>query len=472
MKPCWRIIVLLSAVLAAACSPSIPVALEKGGAPSMEPDYSGVTVPANIAPLNFFICDDADAYVTVIGESLVLKGREVRIPPAKWRALLDDNRGGSIPVAVYERHGKIWTATDPYNIYVDDSEIDRYLTYRLIEPTYAMAGTMGIYQRDLTSFRERELYNNTLDRDRSGGQCVNCHSFQNYDAGNFQLHIRQKDGGTVIVRNGKIAKVNLKRDGFLSAGVYPAWHPTEPIIAYSMNVTRQQFPVGAHQKTEVFDSASDLVLYDVEADSLTVVSARPDLLETFPCWSPDGKSLYYSAAVADSAAGYENSRYDIFRAEFDPGTRTFGPAELVVGAAAAGCSALFPRVSPSGKFLMYTMTANGTFPIWHKDSDLYIMEIAAGKSFPLSGANSPDTESYHSWSSSGRWVVFSSRRDDGLYTRFYFAKIEDDGTSAKPFVLPQKDPLFGVKSFKSFNIPEFSKNATTSGPKAFLKAVK
>ena len=472
MKLFWRIAVLVSAVLAAACSPSVPAAQEKGPRPVTEPDYADVLVPANIAPLNFFISDEADAYVTVLGGTLVIKGREVRIPLARWRSLLAENRGGAVSVAVYERHGGVWRAAEPYNIYVDDTGIDRYLTYRLIEPTYAMAGTMGIYQRDLTCFDEREVFNNTLDRDRSGGQCINCHSFQNYDSETFQLHIRQKDGGTVIVRNGEIAKVNLKRDGFLSAGVYPAWHPTEPIIAYSMNVTRQQFPVGAHQKTEVFDSASDLVLYDVETDSLTVISARPDLLETFPHWSPDGKSLYYSVAAADSAAGFENSRYDIYRASFDPVTRGFGPAEPVVDAAASGHSALFPRVSPSGKYLLYTLTASGTFPIWHKDADLYLMDIASGESFPLEGANSRDTESYHSWSSDGKWIVFSSRRVDGLYTRFYFARIGEDGVSSKPFVLPQKDPLAGRKSFKSFNIPEFTVNGTSLGPKAVLKAVK
>lgn len=472
MKLYRRIFVLVSVILAVGCSRSVPVAQKEGALPAIEPDYAGVTVPANIAPLNFFISDEADAYVTVLGDLLVVKGREVRIPSGKWRGLLDANRGGAISVAVYERHGSEWTAAEPFSIYVDDSEIDRYLTYRLIEPTYAMAGSMGIYQRDLTSFNTKELYNNTLDRDRSAGQCINCHSFQNYRTENFQLHVRQKDGGTIIVHDGRMEKVNLNRKGFLSAGVYPSWHPTEPLVAYSMNITNQLFPVGAHQKTEVLDTASDIVLYDVEADSMTVVSARPDLLETFPYWAPDGKTLYYAAAVADSLAGFENSRYDIFRCDFDSAARTFGPAELVVDAAARGCSALFPRVSPSGKYLLYTQTASGTFPIWHKDADLFLMDLASGESFPLAGVNSPDCESYHSWSSSGQWIVFSSRRDDGLYTRFYFAKIGDDGTSAKPFVLPQKDPLSGHKFLKSFNIPEFTVDEVDFGPKAFLKAVK
>ena len=69
--------------------------------------------------------------------------------------------------------------------------------------------------------------------------------------------------------------------------------------------------------------------------------------------------------------------------------------------------------------------------------------------------NSNDVESYHSWSSNSRWVVFSSRRIDGLYTRPFIAYINSDGNAAKPFLLPQKDVDFYSLSMKSYNIPEF-----------------
>jgi hypothetical protein len=72
----------------------------------------------------------------------------------------------------------------------------------------------------------------------------------------------------------------------------------------------------------------------------------------------------------------------------------------------------------------------------------------------MSELNSSDAESYHSWSSNGRWIVFSSRRDDGSYTRPYIAYFKE-GTASKPFILPQKNPLFYGEFFKSYNIPEF-----------------
>ena len=74
---------------------------------------------------------------------------------------------------------------------------------------------------------------------------------------------------------------------------------------------------------------------------------------------------------------------------------------------------------------------------------------------PLDEANSNDTESYHSWSHNSRWLVFSSRRDDGLYTRPYITYIDEIGKSHKPFMLPQADPDFYRYFIYSYNIPEF-----------------
>ena len=59
------------------------------------------------------------------------------------------------------------------------------------------------------------------------------------------------------------------------------------------------------------------------------------------------------------------------------------------------------------------MAPFGTFHIWHPESDLYVVDLETGENRELTEANSDDTESYHSWSSNSRWIVFSSRRDEG-----------------------------------------------------------
>jgi Periplasmic component of the Tol biopolymer transport system len=122
--------------------------------------------------------------------------------------------------------------------------------------------------------------------------------------------------------------------------------------------------------------------------------------------------------------------------------------------ARGGRSVSFPRVSPDGKFLMFTLSGYGNFSIWHKDADLYLLNLQSKAIIALDTLNSSDVESYHSWSSNSRWVVFSSRRIDGLYTRPFIAYIDSEGKAAKPFLLPQKDVDFYHRFMKSYNIPE------------------
>ena len=79
-----------------------------------------------------------------------------------------------------------------------------------------------------------------------------------------------------------------------------------------------------------------------------------------------------------------------------------------------------------------------------------------GRAYPLEEANSEDVDSYHSWSRNGRWLVFSSRRVDGLYTRLFFTYINTNSKAHKPFMLPQKNPKKYYNDLLfSYNIPEF-----------------
>ena len=85
-----------------------------------------------------------------------------------------------------------------------------------------------------------------------------------------------------------------------------------------------------------------------------------------------------------------------------------------------------------------------------------MIRLSDGKTYPLSEANSTEGESYHSWSHNNRWLVFSSRRLDGLYTRPFFTYIDDKGTAHKPFLLPQKNPVKYYKDLLwTYNLPEF-----------------
>lgn len=60
--------------------------------------------------------------------------------------------------------------------------------------------------------------------------------------------------------------------------------------------------------------------------------------------------------------------------------------------------------------------------------------------------------------------LFSSRRDNGLYTLPYICHIGKDGKPSKPFLLPQEDPDKYDYQLYSYNIPELTKGAVEVSP--------
>ena len=186
---------------------------------------------------------------------------------------------------------------------------------------------------------------------------------------------------------------------------------------------------------------------------------QDSIYETFPVFSADGRSLYFCAARAlpEDSHQLDSIRYNLCRIDFDPATGTFGSRiDTIVNAEAMHKSLSFPRPSYDGRFLCYTLSDYGQFSIWHHEADLYLLNLSTGESCPMDGANSDDTESFHNWSTNSRWLVLSSRRDDGLFTRPYFCHVDANGTVSKAFMLPQRNPRrFYRERFFSFNVPDF-----------------
>lgn len=426
--------------------------------PEIFPDYIGVTVPVNIAPLNFMMegVEHIQAVFRIDGkEQTLVCGSEgvVDIPLDEWRDMTSKAAGSKIEVEV-----SAWNEANPdgikyksFAINVSKDEIDPWIAYRLIEPGYEAWRYMGIYQRELSSYDEFEIVSNKTTK----SACVNCHHFDNRSAKRMLFHARGKNGGTIFLENGKTHKVKPE-----SKIVYPAWHPEGRYIAFSSNDTHQVFYGQGRQAIEVYDKSSDIVVYDTQENKVINDSrfVGEEYMETFPGWSPDGKSLYFcSGATKKMPAERKELHYSILRVGFDSNSGKLGEAiDTVYNARTQGGSASFPRVSPDGKYLLFTLSDFGTFPIWHNEADLKMIDLHTGTSVDIDVWNDNDnTESYHSWSNNGRWVMFSSRRLDGRYTRLFIAGLDKNGKPRKPFLLPQKDPRQNTLRLKSYNIPEF-----------------
>lgn len=455
--------ILLVSYLLVSCTETISDSQQEDKLPLIYPDYIGVTIPVNIAPLNFSLTDEAVARIDAVvtdchGHSLHSQGQEaVDFDIDDWHTLLGQNRGDSLTVTVSAKYNDGWHTYRSFAIYVSLDSIDYGICYRLIAPGYEVWSKMGIYERNLSSFDERPLIENTQFEG-----CVNCHSFNRGNPADMSLHIRGTHGATLL-RHGDspLTAYNTKTDQTLSLCVYPYWHPSGRYIAYSTNATSQLFHSADSNRIEVFDTASDLQVYDVEKNELLLspLLKNDSIYETYPVFSADGRSLYFCAARAlpEGSHQLDSIRYNLFRIDFGPSTGRFGDRiETVIDAVAQQKSISFPRPSYDGRFLCYTLSNYGQFSIWHHEADLWLLDLSTGESCPMTAANSGDTESFHNWSTNSRWLVLSSRRDDGLFTRPYFCHVDAKGKVSKAFMLPQRNPRsFYRDRFLSFNVPDF-----------------
>jgi len=435
--------------------------------PSIFPDYTGIVVPPNIAPLNFKINEPGSEYEARIhlenGSPIVVRSSNtsIKIDLGNWHQLLQQGIGSKLFIDVFVKSKDgTWQKFQPIVNEIAKENIDNHLAYRLINTGYVLWNKLGIYQRNLENFDEKPI----LENKSIEYGCVNCHSFSNNNPNNMMIHVRAIHGGTIIYHDGKLSKVDTKSKYTLSAGAYPSWHPDGKHIAYSVNNIGQFFCTG-EVRIEVADQASDIIVYDIEKNTITTSpKVSTASRENLPVWSPDGKYLYFiSAPAMTSVDDRIQAKYDLLRIEFDVNTNTWGKMDTVLSSKSLGQSISFPKISPNGKFLMFCTSDNGYFTIHHPSSDLNLLNLQTGE-FHKMEINSPQADSYHCFSSGGHWFVFSSKRIDGLFTRPFFSFLDENGKASKPFVLPQKNPDFYNAYLKNYNIPELITGEVTVSP--------
>ena len=463
--------------LLAACSSSSPKDVTiVDEQPAIYPDYVGVTIPTGIAPLDFAMHSDSVTTIDVEvkgsqGGSLHTNGTYADFDIAAWHELLEQNKGGELTVTVCaERDGR-WTQYQDFAIHVSTDSLGEWgVTYRRIAPGYEFYGHMGIYQRDLSNFNETPLIENT----DISKQCLNCHTANRTNPDQYVFHVRGEMGATVINRHGSIEALQARNDSLGGSMVYPYWHPGGRYCAFSTNKTSQMFhTANPTKRIEVYDSSSDVFVYDTETRTilLDTLTMRKYWAENVPVFSPDGKWLYYMTAKRQIyPTDYDKEKYSLCRVAFDAETGKLGTqVDTLINTRLTGKSISWPRPSYDGRYIMYAQADYGYFSIWHPEADLWLLDLETGDTRPIDEVNSSRAESLHNWSTNSRWFLFTSRRDDGLYSRLYLAHIDEQGHCTKPFMLPQQNPRhYYQQLLYSYNTPDFTTRHQEPFPTAHI----
>jgi len=435
--------------------------------PRIEPDYADAVIPPNIAPLNFVIREPGNAYRVKVssaqGKAVELFSRKptIQIRERPWHALLEQNRGRELRIDIWAKgqNGQ-WDHFQSIANQIAEEDIDRFLVYRKMHPTHLrVKGDISIHFRDLTSFRESLL----LGGKSTENGCINCHSFAANRSDRMLVGVRSPTFGvgTLLVDGTVVREIGAKFG-------YTSWHPSGRMAVYSVNNLPMFYHSSRNEVRDTVDLDSFLACYFNDSKKIGVEPnlARKERLENWPAWSGDGKYLYFCSApllwpkdTPTPPLLYDQVKYSLMRVSYDLDTNQWGGLETVLSAEDTGRSIAMPRCSPDGRWLSFCMCDYGYFPAWQDNSDLYLLDLAAGDEagrhpYRRLEINSNLSESWQTWSSNSRWLVFSSKRLHGVFTRLFISYVGQDGTVHKPIVLPQRDPAFYESCLLTFNTPE------------------
>jgi hypothetical protein len=356
---------------------------------------------------------------------------------------------------------------------VAPDSIDSHIVFRQLFPNKKLSTVRGIFQRNLETFERSALV--TL-RDRTF-KCFNCHTFHQHNPDRFLLHIRGPHAGMLLVMDGETRKVDTKQAPMFRPLAYASWHPDGVHIAATLNMFKGFFSSTNEQYYfQAIEKRGDLVVYNVETNAISTTRKifESEYIETHPCWSNDGRYIYFVRCKDKPLLTHEDFdlfKFDLMRITYDAATDTWGAPETVMAYSQAAKSCAFPRPSPCGRYVLHILADRATYPIHQKSSDVYILDLESMEYSRLDAVSSDLAESYPRWSSSGRWFSFLSNRRDGMSALPYFAYFDTEGRVHKAFVLPQEDPTFYDTFTDTYNVLELVKSRVEISPFELARAM-
>jgi len=225
------------------------------------------------------------------------------------------------------------------------------------------------------------------------------------------------------------------------------WSPDGRQLALSANQKLVTYVPVVHETQYTSQPTSDVAIYDAETGVATLVpgASDPEVLELMPEWTPDGRRLVF--CVGKPGVHPTEARVDMKVVDLAAGVNA--KAVYVDGASHNGKSNYYARFSPDGRWMVFCQSLREY--LIQPSSDLYIMRGDLSGGSRALECNAPfAADSWHGWSMNSKWVLFASKRDDGVHARVYFTHIDDAGRASPAVRLPLL-----VEPSASFNIPEF-----------------
>ena len=209
-----------------------------------------------------------------------------------------------------------------------------------------------------------------------------------------------------------------------------------------------------------------LAVYDNATKTFSSLPGADDgaFVQSNPVWSPDGQFIVFARSRAhhlqnlrdkhralltpeecnEFVDGHTLFKFDLYRIPFGGGKG--GVAEPLPGASGNGMSNYFARFSPDGRWIVFCRS--NSFMLLQPDSKLYILPAGGGEARPMR-CNTARMNSWHSWSSNSRWLIFSSKANSP-YTQLFVTHVDEHGVDAPPVLLEHL-----TAPDRAANIPEF-----------------
>jgi len=383
-----------------------------------------------------------------------------QVDQATWDRIRSENLGEWVTVrvrgCVFEDGKRVGDAvyTDSVRIRISTYPADPLIVYRMVSPLFSPLKTPDIFYRHIESFDERMFLPGAKK------YCTNCHSFPGAP------DLQQEDLKLAIAVRSQLDRTDLKR----ILGLYDfekreaktlninsffmSWDPEGRNVAVTGGHQVKVRPLITLETQEFYVVTADILIVDASKEDLSEGTPLPgastgEYMESFPSWSPDGKTICFARALEMPAAEFVERQFDLCLVPYNDGEG--GEATLVPGGSQDGFSNFAGRFSPDGKWLAFTKCDYSSLVA--PTSDLWIISTEPESIARPLECNYPFAmDSHHSWSSNSRWLLFASKRDDGIFATIYFTEIDEEGHASPPVELS-----VNRETMLCFNVPEFLK---------------